>query len=194
MNIFCLTGHSHQKWQTNLCCMTKRMKPFGFCFKASVCELLGDEYLISWLLLARMHVSGTAMHITISPFSHTSFTYCPLCLPAHPPPTHLVDGRNVTLKKLSSKNHTQAPGGASSTQNMSKTLWKIGLQNQTVRRVHRDTVLMGLKSDILQQSMIAQGETLRFILFPEVYNYMCFIFTISIDEITELLASFTLQI
>ena len=41
---------------------------------------------------------------------------------------------------------------------------------------------MGLESDILQQSMITQGETLRFILFPEVYNYMCFIFTIGIDE------------
>ena len=68
---------------TNLCCMTKRPKPFGFCFKASVYELLGDEYLISWLLSARMHVSGTAMHITISP-SHTSLTYCPLRLPTHP--------------------------------------------------------------------------------------------------------------
>ena len=133
-----------------------------------------------------MHVSGTAMLITISPFSHTSFTYCPLCLPTHPPPTHPVDGHNVTLKKLSLKNHTQAPRGLAppkTCQTTAKTLWKIGLQNQTVRRVHRDTVLMGLE-DILQQSMITQGETLRFMLLPEVYNYiMCFIFTIGIDEI-----------
>ena len=88
------------KMANNLCCMTKRMssRPFSFCFKASVCELLGDEYLISWLLSARMHVSETVMHITIS-LSHTSLTYCPLRLPARPPPTHLVDGRNVTLKK-----------------------------------------------------------------------------------------------
>ena len=35
------------------------------------CELLEDKYLISWLLLARMHVSGTVMHITISPLFHT---------------------------------------------------------------------------------------------------------------------------
>ena len=108
---FCLTGHSHQKWPTNLCYMTKRTRPFGFCFKASVCELLGDEHLISWLLSARMHVSGTVMDITISPLSHTSLTYCPLCLPVRPPPTHPIDGRNVMLKKLSSKYHTQAPGG-----------------------------------------------------------------------------------
>ena len=140
-HFFCLTGHSHQKWPTNLCCMTKRTKPFSFCFKASVCELLGDEYLISWLLLARMHVSGTAMHITISPLSHTSFTYCPLRLPARPPhpPTHPVDGHNVTLKKTIFENHTQAPGGLAppkTCQTTAKTLWKIGLQNQTVRRVY----------------------------------------------------------
>ena len=106
-----LTGHSHQKWPTNLCCMTERPRVFAFCFKASVCELLGDEYLISWSLSARMHLSGTAMDITISPLSHTWLTYCPLRLPARPPPTHLVDGRNVTLKKTIFKNHTQAPGG-----------------------------------------------------------------------------------
>ena len=62
----------------------KENEDIRFCFKASVCELLGDEYLISWLRSARMHVSGTAMHITISPLSHTSLTYCPLHLP-HPP-------------------------------------------------------------------------------------------------------------
>ena len=89
----------------------KENKDIQFCFKASVCELLGDEYLISWLLSARMHISGTAMHITNSPLSHTSLTYCPLHLPARPQPTHSVDGRNVMLKKLSLKNHTQAPGG-----------------------------------------------------------------------------------
>ena len=139
MNIFCLIGHSHQKWPTNLCCMTERPRAFNFCFKASVCELLGDEYSISWLLSARMHLSGTAIHITISPLSHTQLTYCPLRLPAHPPPTHPVDGCNVTLKKLSSKNHTQAPGGLAlpkTCQTTAKTLWKIGLQNQTVRRVY----------------------------------------------------------
>ena len=125
MNIFCLTGHSHQKWPTNLCCMTERPRAFAFCFKASVCELLGDEYLISWLISARMHLSGTAMDITISPLSHTSLTYCPLRLPACPPPTHPpthpVDGRNVTLKKTTcifEKPHP-SPWGASSTQNMS---------------------------------------------------------------------------
>ena len=119
--LVCLTGHSHQKWPTNLCCMTERPSVFDFCFKASLCELLGDEYLISWLLSARMHVSGTAMHITISPLSHP------------------VDGHNVTLKKLSSKNHTQAPRGLAppnTCQTTAKTLWKIGLQNQTVRRVY----------------------------------------------------------
>ena len=79
--------------------------------KASVCELLGDEYLISWLLSARMHLSGTVMDITISPLSHTWLTYCPLRLPARPPPTHLVDGRNVTLKKLSSKTTPKPRGG-----------------------------------------------------------------------------------
>ena len=46
---------------------------------------------------------------------------------------------------------------------------------------------MGLESDILQQSMIAQGETLRFILFPEVYNwfslYVFYLYYIGIDEI-----------
>ena len=83
----------------------------AFCFKASVCELLGDEYLISWSLSARMHLSGTAMDITISPLSHTWLTYCPLRLPARPPPTHPVDGCNVTLKKTIFRNHTQAPGG-----------------------------------------------------------------------------------
>ena len=127
-----------QKWPTNLCCMTERPRVFAFCFKTSVCELLGDEYLISWLLSARMHLSGTAMDITISPFSHTWLTYCPLRLPAHPPPTHPVDGRNVTLKKTIFKNHTQAPGGLAppkTCQTTAKTLWKIGLQNQTVRRV-----------------------------------------------------------
>ena len=130
MNIFCLTGHSHQKWPTNLCCMTERPRVFAFCFKASVYELLGDEYLISWLLSARMHLSGTAMDITISPLSHTWLTYCPLCLPARPPPTHPVDGRNVTLKKLPSKTTPKT------CQTTAKTLWKIELQNQTVRRVY----------------------------------------------------------
>ena len=96
MNIFCLTGHSHQKWPTNLCCMTERLSVLDFCFEASLCELLGDEYLISWLLLARMHVSGTAMHTTISPLSHTSLTYCPLRLPARPLPTHPVDGPTLS--------------------------------------------------------------------------------------------------
>ena len=111
LSFFRLTGHSHQKWPTNLCCMTERPRVFAFCSKASVCELLGDEYLISWSLSARMHLSGTAMDITISPLSHTWLTYCPLRLPARPPPTHPVDGRNVTLKKTIFKNHTQAPGG-----------------------------------------------------------------------------------
>ena len=132
---FCLTGHSHQKWPTNLCCMTERPRVFAFYFKASVCELLGDEYLISWLLSARMHLSGTAMDITISPLSHTWLTYCLLRLPARPPPTHPVDGRNVTLKKLFSKNHTQAPGGLAPPKTCQTTA-KIGLQNQTVRRVY----------------------------------------------------------
>ena len=90
-SFFCLTGHSHQKWPTNLCCMTERPRAFAFCFKASVCELLGDEYLISWSLSARMHLSGTAMDITISPLSHTWLTYCLLRLPACPcPPTRLM--------------------------------------------------------------------------------------------------------
>ena len=73
----------------HLGCMTELERPraFNFCFKASLCELLGDEYLISWLLSARMYVSGTVMHITISPLSHTQLTYCPLRLP-----TRLVDG------------------------------------------------------------------------------------------------------
>ena len=149
MNVFCLTGQSHQTWPTNLCCMTRERGHLVFALRPQP-ELLGDEYLISWLLLARMHVSGIPMHITISPISHTSFTYsyCPLRLPTCPLPTHLVDGRNVTLKKLSSKNHTQAPRGLAppkTCQTTAKTLWKIGLQNQTVReciREHRDTALM----------------------------------------------------
>ena len=127
------------KMATNLCCMTERPSAFAFCFKASVCELLGDKYSISWLLSARMHLSGTAMDITISPLSHTWLTYCPLRLPAHPPPTHPVDGRNVTLKKLSSKTTPKPPGGLAppkTCQTTAKTLWKIGLQNQTVRRVY----------------------------------------------------------
>ena len=130
-HFFCLTGHSHQKWPANLCCMTKRTRPFGFCFKASVYELLGDKYSISWLLSARMHISGTAMDITISPLSHTSLTYCP--------PTHPVDGCNATLKKLSSKKPHPSPWGLAppkTCQTTAKTLWKIGLQNQTVRRVY----------------------------------------------------------
>ena len=117
--LFCLTGHSHQKWPTNLCCMTERPSAFAFCFKASVCELLGDEYLISWLLSARMHLSRTAMDITTSPPSHTWLTYCPLRLPARPPPTHPVDGCNVTLKKTIFEKPHPSPRGASSTQNMS---------------------------------------------------------------------------
>ena len=71
---------------------------------------------------------------------HHNLSSFPHLLPAslaRPPPAHPPGWwRNVMLKKTIFKNHTQAPGGASSTQNMSKTLWKIGLQNQTVRRVY----------------------------------------------------------
>ena len=53
---------------------------------------------------------------------------------------------------ISSKNHTQAPGGLTppkTCQTTAKTLWKIGLQNQTVRREHWDTALM---NDLLSSS------------------------------------------
>ena len=51
-----------------------------------------------------------------------------------------LDGRNVTLKKLSSKTTPKPRGGGGlappkTCQTTAKTLWKIGLQNQTVRRV-----------------------------------------------------------
>ena len=97
MNNFCLTSKNGHQFMLH-------DKGFDFCFKASVCELLENEYLISWLLLARMLVSGTAMHITILPLSHTSFTTaCFAC-----PPTHLVGGHNI-MKELSLKNHTHCP-------------------------------------------------------------------------------------
>ena len=103
----------------------------GIQFLLSVCELLGDEYLISWLLSARMYVSGTAMHIT----THTSFTTaCFACPPAPCPPTWLMGTEKTILK-----NHTQAPQGLAppkTWQTTAKTLWKIGRKNQTERRVY----------------------------------------------------------
>ena len=89
MNIFCLTGHSHQKWPTNLCCMIERPRAFDFCFKASVCELLGDEYSINWLLSARMApIRYSDGHHNLSSFPHLvnllpASLACPP--PAHPP-------------------------------------------------------------------------------------------------------------
>ena len=85
---------------------------FGFCFKASVCELLWGEYLISWLILAWKLVLQTAMDI-INPNSlqHSS-AVARLRLP-RPPPTHPpYGGRSITMKKNYLRNTTPtAPGG-----------------------------------------------------------------------------------